>query len=217
MSSKVLPPDNLGAVQPFAWRRVEAGREEDQKAAAEMERQFHERLSELEQLCERRVREARAEGQREGEAVGRKRAAAELEPVIARLARSIDEVARLRAGLRKEAEGDLVRLALAIAQRILRRQLAVDPEALHGLVLAALEKLQGQEISRVKVHPSHAAAVAAALPPPAGGPPVEVIPDPSCEVGGVVFETTRGNLDASFESQLREIERGLADCLRRSS
>jgi flagellar biosynthesis/type III secretory pathway protein FliH len=31
----------------------------------------------------------------------------------------------------------------------------------------------------------------------------------------VVFETERGNLDASVDAQLREIERGLADCLRR--
>jgi flagellar biosynthesis/type III secretory pathway protein FliH len=30
----------------------------------------------------------------------------------------------------------------------------------------------------------------------------------------VIFETDRGNLDASLESQLKEIERGLADRLR---
>ena len=111
----------------------------------------------------------------------------------------------------------MVQLSLAIARRVLRRELAVDPEALHGLVLAALEKLAGQEICRVKVHPSHAAPVAAALPKPGAGPPIEVIADRSCEPGGIVFETARGNLDVSVESQLREIERGLADRLRRSS
>jgi flagellar biosynthesis/type III secretory pathway protein FliH len=30
----------------------------------------------------------------------------------------------------------------------------------------------------------------------------------------VIFETDRGSLDASLESQLKEIERGLADRLR---
>ena len=49
----------------------------------------------------------------------------------------------------------MVQLSLAIARRMLRRELAVDPDALHGLVLAALEKLQAQEICRVRVHPSH--------------------------------------------------------------
>jgi flagellar biosynthesis/type III secretory pathway protein FliH len=86
---------------------------------------------------------------------------------------------------------------------------------LRGLVIAALEKLQGQEISRVKVHPSHVALVKASMQQALSGGVVEVLSDPSREVGSVIFETARGNLDASVDSQLREIERGLADCLRK--
>ena len=33
----------------------------------------------------------------------------------------------------------------------------------------------------------------------------------------MVFETNQGNLDASVDSQLQEIERGLADHLRKQS
>ena len=33
--------------------------------------------------------------------------------------------------------------------------------------------------------------------------------------GAAIFEMTRGNLDASMDSQLREIERGLADRFQR--
>ena len=51
----------------------------------------------------------------------------------------------------------------------------------------------------------------------AGGRLVEVVADAAREPGSVVFETERGNLDASVESQLREIERGLADRMRRGS
>jgi flagellar assembly protein FliH len=136
-----------------------------------------------------------------------------MEPVMERLERTITELCGLRARLRKEAETDLVRLALAIARRILRRELAVDPDALHGLVLGALEKLQGQEICRVRVHPSHAGMVSGCLRQMAAVAPVEVLPDASRELGTVIFETERGNLDASVETQLREIERGLSDRL----
>ena len=52
--------------------------------------------------------------------------------MLERLARAIDELAGLRPRLRQEAEADLVQLALAIARRVLRREIAVDPEALHG-------------------------------------------------------------------------------------
>jgi len=46
---------------------------------------------------------------------------------------------------------------------------------------------------------------------------VEVVPDASREPGTLIFETERGNLDASVESQLEEIERGLADRLQNQS
>jgi flagellar assembly protein FliH len=211
MSCKLLPPGEPRAGAPVVWRQVrgEAG---GTSPGADMAG----RLARIEQECERLSKEAYQAGAREGEASGRKRALAELQPVMERLARSIEEIGGLRARLRGEAEADVVQLAMAIARRVLRRELAVDPEALRGLTLAALEKLQAQEIRRVRVHPSHAALVSSVLREKTGGE-IEVVADASRELGSVVFETTRGNLDASVESQLREIERGLADRLRRSS
>ena len=162
-----------------------------------------------------RVREARDAGLKEGEAAGRARGLAEIKPAVDRMARSIDELAGLRGRLRREAETDVVKLALAIARRVLLRELAVDPDALRGLVLASLEKMESVEICRVRVHPAHAALLKNCLGGANGGRPVEVIADAGREPGALIFETERGNLDASIESQLAEVERGLADRLRR--
>lgn len=213
MSSKLFPPDHALQVSPVAWRTVDSGR----PATAylpEIGGAAPYGGMEQEGQLDQRLREAHAEGVREGEATGKDRAAAEFQPVIERLARSIEETAGLRARLRREAEADLLRLALAIARRILRRELSIDPDALHGLVLAALDKLQSQEICRVRVHPAQASLVNACLQQVRSASPAEVIADPSAEPGSVIFETDRGNLDASLESQLKEIERGLADRLR---
>ena len=215
MSSRVLPPDGSHDVSLPAWRQVHPLDGPGANQAAQ--RDFEARLAQTEQQCEQRVAEARTAALREGEAAGRACAAAELQPVMERLARSIEDIAQLRPRLRREAEGDMIRLSLAIARRILRREMSVDPEAMHGLVLGALEKLQSQEIHRVRVHPSRAAAVDACLRQNAPGTSVEVVGDPSREPGTVVFETTRGNLDASIDCQLQEIERGLADRLNRPS
>jgi flagellar assembly protein FliH len=213
MSSKLFPPDHALQVSPVAWRMVDSGQPATPylpEIAGVLPYGGMEREGQLEQ----RLHEAHAAGVREGEAAGKGRAAAEFQPVIERLARSIEETAGLRARLRREAEADLVRLALAIARRILRRELSIDPDALHGLVLAALDKLQSQEICRVRVHPAQASLVSACLQQVRSASPVEVIADPSSEPGAVIFETDRGSLDASLESQLKEIERGLADRLR---
>jgi flagellar assembly protein FliH len=174
-------------------------------------------MAELEAFWVRKAEEARAAGVREGEASGYARAAAEHRAAVANLARSAAELAGLQPRLRREAEADLLELSLAIARRILRRELAIDPDAIRGVILAALEKLRGREVCRVRVHPSHAEALAACLRESAPPCEVEIVHDASAEPGTAVFETERGNLDASVGSQLEEIGRGLADCLRRTS
>ena len=215
MSSKIIHSEGGAEVTSINWRRVLTV-EATLTAASQPPPDDSARLAHAQQQAEQKAREAYATGLREGEAAGRAGSSADLQPVIERLARAIEEIGGLRSRLRAEAEADLVRLALAIARRVLRRELGIDPEALHGLVLGALEKLQGQEITRVRVHPSHAALVAGCLRQHSVAT-VEVVPDPTREVGAVVFETQRGNLDASVDSQLQEIERGLADRLRKQS
>jgi flagellar assembly protein FliH len=215
MSSKVFPPGNAQPAGPVPWRRMDPLRPGEDPGKAEADPAVL--LAAMEAQYQQKVRDAHAAGVLEGATAGRNRAAAEFQPVLERLARSIQEIANLRARLRREAEADVVQLALAIARRVLRRELAIDPDALHGLAMAALEKLQGQEISRVKVHPSQVAAVTACLRQALSGGQVEVLADPAREPGSVLFETTRGNLDASVDSQLQEIERGLADRLRKQS
>ncbi len=153
MSSKVWQPDETSGVEPLVWRQMHASGPARTGVDAEVQPDSRERLAALQQQYEKRAREAHDAGLKEGEAVGRQRAGAELQPVIDRLSRAIEEIGGLRNRLRAEAEADLIQLSLAIAKRVLRRELAIDPDALHGLVLGALDKLQGQEISRVRVHP----------------------------------------------------------------
>ena len=217
MSSKVRQADETSGVAPLVWRQMYASGPARTGVDTEEKPDSRVHLAQMQQQSEQRAREAYAAGMREGEAAGRKRGAAELQPVIDRLARSIEEIGGMRARLRAEAEADLIQLALAIARRVLRRERVIDPEALHGLVLGALEKLGGQEISRVRVHPSHAALVTESLRQNSASAKLEVIADPSRDLGTVIFETPRGNLDASVDSQLQEIERGLADRLRKTT
>jgi flagellar assembly protein FliH len=160
-------------------------------------------------------REAHEAGVREGEAAARAQAQAEIRPVVERLARTLEELAALRPRLREQAEEDLIRLAVAIARRVVRRELTIDPQAIVGLVRAALEQLASQEAVRIRLHPSDEAAVRACLGD-AGSPAVEVTADATLERGSAVFETPRGNLDASANAQLAEIERGLTDRFRSS-
>jgi flagellar assembly protein FliH len=160
------------------------------------------------------LRQARDAGFREGETAGRLQAQAAVGPVLERLTHSIEELAALRPRLREQAEAELIRLAVAIARRVVRRELTLDPDAIAGLVKAALEQLAVHEVIRVRVHPEHEAAVRTCLAGAGRAGAVEVTGDAALERGSAVFETVRGSLDASAETQLAEIERGLTDRLR---
>lgn len=215
---------NASATHPIAWSAI--GKEtatdpvhvhvEPPKAhpAAEELQRAQEHISQLQQALEQRVREARQAGLREGEAAARQKAAAEIEAIREQTSRTVAELAQVRSQLFHQAEGDLLRLAMEIARRIVHRELRVEPGAVDALIRHALDKVQGQEVCRVRAHPDQAAWLRPALERLGQGQ-LEVKADASLEPGAMLFETSRGNLDASVETQFREIERGLADRLER--
>src|SRR5262249_11151814 len=143
MSSRIYSRVDAEPAEPMVWPQVDGpvtfaagtGKPGDSPQA---------RREELEREMERRVQEARAAGFQDGLASAKTAAAAELKALHERVAQTIAELAALRPRLRRQAEADLVKLSLAIARRILHRELMVDSEAMRGLIQAALEKLQSQ-------------------------------------------------------------------------
>jgi flagellar assembly protein FliH len=167
------------------------------------------------QESEARVRTAYSQGLAAGEAAAAQHAQQKLDPVLNRLNGIIAELTSLRKRTRAEAEDDAMKLAIAIARRLLYRELATDPDAILGLVKAAFDKLNARETHRLRVSPSDAAAIhehRAKLQLP---PALEIVSDGSLTPGSAIFETARGDLDASVDTQLAEIDRGLTDILKR--
>jgi len=164
---------------------------------------------------EQKIRAAHQQGVNEGQASARQELGAQLEAIHLRTARAIEEMSGMRQRFRQEAEEDVVALALAIAKRILHRELTVAPDALLGLVKAALEKIEAREVHTVRIRPEDAAMVKQFLEKMGLPQRIEVLSDPGLERGAAILDSKRGALDASVETQLAEIERGLADLVRR--
>ncbi|WP_321475172.1 FliH/SctL family protein [uncultured Paludibaculum sp.] len=167
----------------------------------------------MEQQFQQKLQAEKHEAHRQGEASGRQKAAADFEAAVERMARSIEEVAGMKSRLRKQAERDVVTLALAMARRVLRRQVTMDEEALLGLVKAAFENVSMREVTEVRVHPQFVTRIQGHLAKIGAPQAIHVQGDGALEVGGLVVETGRGSLDASIETQMEEIGRGLSDAL----
>lgn len=204
----VWTPALKTGMQPVGTRESIPNRTQGQDADSsfrDLERELHER-----------VQAAHQRGLQEGEAGGRQQAEAQLQSALERLARTIEEIAGIRPRLRHEAEEDVVKLALAIARRVLYRELATDPAALLGLVRAALDKLDSRGIHSVRVNPEDSDMLRKHFQEMGTPDKVEVIADPALDRGAALFETEHGSFDASVDTQINEIERGFADLVRRS-
>ncbi len=161
-----------------------------------------------------RLNDALQKGFEAGEKAARQACENDLRRQTEELARTIAEIAGLRCETLQRAEADVVQLSIEIARRILHRELAVGPSAVESLIKAALEKLKQQEIYRVRVCPGEEELVRACLEQAGRGQAVEIVTDASRPARGAFFEINRGALDASVDTQLAEIERGLLDELR---
>jgi flagellar assembly protein FliH len=219
MSSKLLRGEGI-AMEPVAWRRVsgaEAITGDAQPASSYISEPGTTPGSRAAGDIEQRVAVARQQGFEEGQAAARQSVAGQVEAMQMKLARSIEELTGSRPRYRRQAEQDVVALALAVARRILHRELTVAPEALLGLVKAALDKMEAREVHQVRVSRGDAPMVRQFFDQMVLPQRVEVIPDAKLVPGGVMIESSRGLLDASVDTQLSEIERGFADLVQSSS
>jgi len=171
------------------------------------------KIAELEALVETKSRQAHAAGVRAGEESARQSLESGVRENVQKLAATIAELADTRSETIRRAEADTVRLSIEIARRVLHREISLDGSALEALIKAAMEKLQSQEVHRVRVHPDQEKLVRDCLEMIGRGQSIVVVNDPAQPKGGAVFELSSGLLDASVDTQLAEIERGLTEQL----
>ncbi len=149
-----------------------------------------------------------------GRQQGEQKARAEVAPMLERMNASIVEIIGMRPELRRRAEKDAVELSLQIGRRVLHRELNIDNSALNALARVVFDRLTRAESWRLTVHPQFADAIRGALPANSGVK-VQIEADPSCAPGTFIMRCPEGTIDASVDSQLAEISRGLADRLAR--
>lgn len=130
------------------------------------------------------------------------------------VAQTLSEFAEGRQAYYERIEGEVIRLVLAIARKVLHREAQVDPMLLAGVVRVALEKIAGGASVRLRVpveqEESWKEAVrsfsARDLRLTVEGD--ELLSGPHC-----VIVSDLGTTDVSLDAQLVEIEHGFLDLL----
>lgn len=162
------------------------------------------------------LEQGRAEGEARGIAEERARAAsaqaAELQQRKRNAAAMVENFFHTQEQFQRQLESEAVRLSLAVAARILRREAQMDPLLLTGAVRVALGQLS--ESTKVELHvPGDDLALwrdAIEHLPNLPKRPV-VVGDDSMELGECRIEAEMGSVDLGLKAQLVEIERGFFD------
>ncbi|MFN8057718.1 MAG: FliH/SctL family protein [Vicinamibacterales bacterium] len=145
-------------------------------------------------------------GERAGLEAGQQRADA----MLRRLAQTLDEVARLRKDIMEQTERQLVQLSLAIARRIVRREITMDAEFVAALVHVAFERL-GLRVgpATIRLHPEEHRLVFPERVIDWEAAHFQVVPDASLPRGGCVIESDLGSIDAGIDAQFDEMAKAL--------
>jgi flagellar assembly protein FliH len=132
----------------------------------------------------------------------------------ANLLQVLEQFAEERASYYHRIEGEVVQLALAIARKILHREVQIDPNVLAGIVRVTLDKLETRTRVDLYVHPREATDWRHFFACQMQDTPVpEIHEDGTLAEGECRIETSLGSSEIGLTAQLKEIETGLMDLL----
>lgn len=223
-SATRLEPEGVEPLIFPNWEgTVSTSREVDEKAInLEDELQpLREQIASLESLLAREVQygvematHARQEGRAEGARAKEEEMMQGMESLRVQVQAVLENYDAEKQQYFRRAEREVVRLALAIAARVLHREAHMDPLLLAGAVRVAMEKLADASGMVLRVSPGEVTAwqemframgEARILP--------EVIADSALGPGECVLETKLGTVELGVRAQLEEIEKGFFDLL----
>jgi flagellar assembly protein FliH len=152
-------------------------------------------------------RQAFETGYAKGQKVAELEAVRQIEATTRQLAGTIQEIAALRVGVMRRAERELVHLAVAMAERIVRREIHIDPDLLLVIARVAIDRLGERAVAVVHLNPAdHALVSKTALE--AGGA-LEIVADADVPRGGCRIHSAFGEVDSGIDAQIRELSREL--------
>jgi flagellar assembly protein FliH len=137
-----------------------------------------------------------------------------LETLWPALRQTLTELQSARHACLRQWEAGAIHVAAAIAERIVRRELAARPEITLDLIRETLHLAAGSPQWRLLLNPAdHAAlrpAVERLVAELSSGASAEIVADPAITPGGCRVETRFGSIDQQIAAQLARIEEELS-------
>jgi len=158
------------------------------------------------------VEATKAHAHNDGYAEGTAAADREMSEMMSTMRNLVDMARVERHKLIEDAEPELVRLAVGIAERVLHQQIALDRGVVVEMAKVAIARLVDRESVTVRVNPGDLERMREHRDEFLSSGEVKnfrVIEDQRVDRGGVVVETDGGTIDAKISTQVGEAKRVL--------
>lgn len=203
--------------ETYAESVVTAASEEAQRirseASAEIESWWQQRRSEDEQLIAECRESGHDEGYREGMETAEATMRKQYEFMLGEAQSIIESAVLTKHQLIQESEPFLIELSCSIAEKIIGKQLSLEPEWSVELIRKVLMRRREQGIITLCVSPEHFQFVLDAreelMLAIDSQAELQIIPDPTVRDQGCVVRSSFGSIDARIDTQLDEIKKGL--------
>lgn len=151
--------------------------------------------------------EARRAGEAAGYQAGLDQIRRELADNLKQALLCLSEAETLQAQRILESEPEILKLAIAVARKILTAELQLAPERQLLIVKQALSRYSGAATYKVRLHPADLEQLGEAVIPELQSvfsepKSFEMLADPGVDSGGCYIETELGNIDARLKTQL---------------
>ena len=154
-------------------------------------------------------KEAYAEGFKNGERQGFESIRERFEPILDGFRNAIFSLEEANRALSLSAEEQAVRLAMAIAEKIVHHEVRINKEVILEILRAALKKVSDHKKVKIRVSPDDLLLIQQSKPDfldiQDRLATIAFEEDPSITKGGCVVETELGDVDARIEKQIQAI------------
>lgn len=160
-------------------------------------------------------------GTDEGQKAGFEQAAKELEPALRSLQQGLLQLKNLRQDTQQNIENEIVELALAIASKVVCREIKLDREVVACVAREALAKVEAPGRIKIKLNSSDLQFIDKTknqLSDLVGNIDNVILEaEDRIQRGGCVIETDLGEIDARIEKQLQVVEESFRSALGKST
>lgn len=128
----------------------------------------------------------------------------------------LDSIASLKANILAEAEHGIIQLVIAIAEKLIHRELQQHPDTIVPIIKEAINNLRNRENMIIRIHPSdhamleqHDSELLKYIGETADAnhsSPIRIEIDSSLAPGGCIIETDINLIDISLESRIESIK-----------